>query len=220
LIRLRHLQLHALAVDAACFCAFDAAGSCVFSFDPPSLESLLRALAALFRICAHRLGWISSAIYAVFSALVALRFRQLHSPTISLDVFAWWHWASPSTSPVACIHCQCLRHAAAQLHFVSFIFDNLRHSSYPSHSVSLLRSDLPSTCSPSFVFSALRLPSISSANNAAACALVSPLISWAAFPHLRCLWHCFASFKPSRLQVLSLSISTSSSFYILRIPQL
>jgi hypothetical protein len=150
LIRLRHLQLHALAFDAACFCAFDAAGSCVFSFDPPSLESLLPALAALFRICAHRLGWISSAIYAVFSALVALRFRRLHSPTISLDVFAWWHWASPSTSPVACIHCQCLRHATAQLHFVSFIFDNLRHSSYPSHSVSLLRSDLPSTCSPSF----------------------------------------------------------------------
>jgi hypothetical protein len=74
----------------------------------------------------------------------------VHSPTISLDVFAWWHLASPSTSPVVCIHFQCLQHAAAQLHFVSFIFDNLRHSSYPSHSVSLLRSDLPWTCSPSF----------------------------------------------------------------------
>jgi hypothetical protein len=74
----------------------------------------------------------------------------VHSPTIPLYVFAWWHLASPSASPVAYLHFQCLRHAAAQLHFVSFIFDNLRHSSYPSHSVSLLRSDLPSTCSPSF----------------------------------------------------------------------
>jgi hypothetical protein len=65
--------------------------------------------------------------------------------------FALFHsFDSPSTSSVACIHFQCLRHAAAQLHFVSFIFDNLRHSSYPSHSVSPLRSDLPSTCSPSF----------------------------------------------------------------------
>jgi hypothetical protein len=81
LIRLRHLQLRALAFDAACFCAFNAAGFCVSSFDPPSLESLLPTLAALFRICAHRLGRISSAIYAVFSALVAIRFRRLRALT-------------------------------------------------------------------------------------------------------------------------------------------
>jgi hypothetical protein len=44
-----------------------------------------------------------------------------------------------------------------------------------------------------FVFSALRLPRISSANNAAACALVSPSISSAPCTRLRYLWHCFAS---------------------------
>jgi hypothetical protein len=87
----------------------------------------------------------SSALWLPFDFV-----RCVHSPTISLDGFAWWHLASPSTSPVACIHFQCLRHAAAQLHLVSFISDNLPHSSYPSRSVSLLHSDLPSTCSPSF----------------------------------------------------------------------
>jgi hypothetical protein len=85
LIRRRHLQLGALAFDAACFCAFDAAGFCIFSFDPHSLESLLLTLAALFRICAHRLGWISSAIYAVFSALVPLRFRRLRALTYNIS---------------------------------------------------------------------------------------------------------------------------------------
>jgi hypothetical protein len=65
--------------------AFDAAGFCVFSFDPPSLESLLPTLAALFRICAHRRGWISSAIYAVFSALVALRSRRLRA--LAYDIY-------------------------------------------------------------------------------------------------------------------------------------
>jgi hypothetical protein len=42
-------------------------------------------LAAWFRICAHRLGWISSAIYAVFSALVALRFRRLRALTYDMS---------------------------------------------------------------------------------------------------------------------------------------
>jgi hypothetical protein len=108
LIRRRHLQLGALAFDAACFCVFDAAGFCIFSFDPPSLESLLLTLAALFRICAHR-----------------------------LDVFAWWHLASPSTSPFIPIEFRiavAFRFAFDMFTFVSY-FRRFGFHAFPSHSI-------------------------------------------------------------------------------------
>jgi hypothetical protein len=146
----------------------------------------------------------------------------VHSPTISLDVFAWWHLDSPSTSPVACIHFQCLRHAAAQLYFVSFIFDNLRHSSYPSHSVSLLRSNLPSTCSPSFRIFGTSISMDFLRKQCRHLCISSPSISSAACTHLRYLWsplllrvrfvahHCFSApstfFRNQAVRTLSLGL--------------
>jgi hypothetical protein len=127
LIRLPHLQLHAPA--------FDAAGFCAFSFDPPSL---------CFR-------------------MVAFGFP--------FDIFSWVH--------------SCSMPLASAL------------------SVSILLA-----CRPSFrhvhlrfVFSALRLPWFSSANNAAACALVSPSISSAACTRLRCSWCCFASLHQAYFKI-------------------
>jgi hypothetical protein len=73
-----------------------------------------------------------------------------------------------------------------------------------------------------FVFSAVRLPWISSANNAAGCALVSPSISSAACTRLRYLWsplllqirfvahHCFSApstfFRNQAVRTLSLGL--------------
>jgi hypothetical protein len=197
LIRLRLLRLRALA--------FDAAGFCVFSFDPPSLESLLPA--ALFRICANRLGWNSSAIYAVFSALATLRFRRLRALTYDIsrcfrmvafgfafDISSCVHSLS---MPSACCGSASFRIVYIQQPTPQFIpiafriavafrfaFDIFTFVSY---------------------FSALRLLWISSANNAAACALVLPSISLEWFRYSSTL-----GFQEAPPHSLSRSMSTAS----------
>jgi hypothetical protein len=142
LIRLRHLQLRALA--------FDAAGFCTSSFDPPSLSSFLSTLAALFRIVT--MDFLET--YAVAFALVILRSLRLRALTFNISGIILLEVQSCSLLPYS------FALPRSRLPWVS-TFVGLRSVAIRTQKCFLspqlledifasLRSDSPSTFSPSF----------------------------------------------------------------------